>query len=989
MQARDDWREGVTVVDGFRLVRLVPVPDVRGVAYQFEHLKTGARVLHLHSQDTENCFAVTFPTPPPDASGLPHILEHAVLGGSRKFPVREPFFEMVKMSMATFINAFTAQTFTSYPIATNVHKDYFNLVEVYLDAVFHPSITLQTFQREGHHWTLVDNGDVASALTVSGIVYNEMKGYYSVPETLASNLGARGLFPGTHLGLDSGGDPDHITDLTYEKFRAFHAAYYHPSNALIFLYGDISTEAQLRVLAPVLDEFDRADVPVRLPLPPRWARPSRVEHAYPVGAADDLSRRTFHTLNWWIGSALEPDFMTDWAVLSDLLLGNESSPLKKALIDSRLGEDVFMTGVDTTAHEATFHVGIKGSEPGAAPVFEALVRGELERLAARPFEPERVAAAYQQLAYHHLEISSQYPLKVLWEALGTWPYGADPLLFLDTQRHLAASRHRYETDPGLFQRMLRAALIENPHHVFLTLRPDRDAQAHADREFEKRMAVEKSRMSPEGVARVAREAVDLEELQGKANSPEDLARLPQLRVSDLPRVPRNISTVEGDVAGLRTLRNDVFANGVNYMEVSIDLRGLDVEAALSVPRYCDAFRKMGAAGQSFEQVAMRRAACTGGLGCSWYISRPVSESGQGVFSLRVGMKTLDAQAPAALALLGDLIFDLDPRSAERLRDVLTQSRAGYRTAFVNDGLGTARRHACRSLTPESALSHALSCRAQLEAVEGALSSFDARHASVALGIERVRDSLRDRSRWTVSFTGSDAVFAHVTSCLETWAKAMPPAGRARSWPCGEACPPGREGLIAPLKVAHCVLASPGPHLMQPAAPLLNLGLYLLSFDHFLPEIRFKGNAYGAGIAFDDMLGAVQMHSYDDPRIRETLAVFDQTIDVVRRVAWTQTDIDRAIIGSAKSVERPIRPGEATLLAMNRALRGDADALREQRYAASLAASPSAVKDALLTALEAGRARESLCVVSNREKLEAANHDLGSRQLALSELLPQS
>ena len=216
---------------------------------------------------------------------------------------------------------------------------------------------------------------------------------------------------------------------------------------------------------------------------------------------------------------------------------------------------------------------------------------------------------------------------------------------------------------------------------------------------------------------------------------------------------------------------------------------------------------------------------------------------------------------------------------------------------------------------------------------------------------------------------------------------MPPAGLARTWPSGDSPPPGREGLIAPLKVAHCVQAMPGPYLMQAAAPLLNLGLYLLRFDHFLPEIRFKGNAYGAGIAFDDMLGVIHMHSYDDPRIRETLAVFDQTLAVVRRAAWVQLDIDRAIIGSAKAVERPIRPGEATNLALNRALRGDTNTLREQRYAATLAATPATVKQAVLDSLEAGRAHAALCVVSSRQKLEAANSELGSGALALSELLP--
>ncbi len=271
--ARNDLRAG-QAVDGFQIEQVTPLPDLRATAIRATHRRSGARILHLFApSDIENCFAVTFPTPPPDDTGVPHILEHAVLGGSRKFPVREPFFEMAKMSMATFINAMTSQAYTVYPVASTVKKDFFNLVEVYLDAVFQPLLTEDIFRREGHHLKLENNADLGSPLQVSGIVYSEMKGAFSMPEALMWRLAGCGLFPDTPLGHESGGDPEHIPDLTWEQFRRFHRELYHPSNGLFFIYGDIPTAEHLRFLAPALNGFERRDVRSR------HAAPAALERA--------------------------------------------------------------------------------------------------------------------------------------------------------------------------------------------------------------------------------------------------------------------------------------------------------------------------------------------------------------------------------------------------------------------------------------------------------------------------------------------------------------------------------------------------------------------------------------------------------------------------------------------------------------------------------------------------------------------------------------
>jgi Zn-dependent M16 (insulinase) family peptidase len=1025
---------------GFEITQITPLPSLRATAIRAIHAKSGAQFLHVLADDTENCFSITFPTPPPNDTGIPHIMEHSVLAGSRKFPVREPFFEMVKNSMATFINAMTSQAYTVYPICSNVKKDFFNLAEVYCDAVFHPELKEDTLRREGHHLTLEDNNNLDSPLKVTGIVYNEMKGAYSTPESLVYELAGRGLFPDTPLGRDSGGDPDRIPDLTYDFFKKFHAEFYHPSNALIFTYGDIPTEEHFKFLAPVLDEFSVEDVKkvkeverlkgenggtgvspvdqskiqnpkskISLPRQPRWSAPRRQTHEYPIGKTEDEKARTFLVLSWLVGDMLNPDFVTEWEVLDKILLGNEAAPLKKALIDSKLGADVFFAGAGGGAYELTFHVGIKGSEVDRAEAFEKLVLDTLQKIAATPFEKSRVDAAFQQLAYETLEVSTLFPMRVLHGTNSAWPYGGDPLTYLRGSELLDACRARYAKDPQLFNRLITDGLLKNPHRLFVILRPDREAQAKADAAFAAKMAEKKKQFSRDEIARIAKAAAELEAAQGKPNPPELLAKLPQLKVADLPAKPRHIPTHTAPVAGINVLRNDVFANGVNYFELDINLEGLPPELYAWLPRYNEAVNKMGAAGQSFTQIAERRAAFTGGVGCYAQIFRHATDPSRSLRRIRFSMKTLDGQETDALKLLGDLIFAVDPRDKARLRDVITQTCAAHRTALINDGAGTARRQASRGLSPEAALDHLFISPDTLRVIEDLTANFDQRADSIINNVERVRDFLLTKTvaagftpaektsnagvkpaatRWTVSFTGSDKVFKTLCSTLEEWSARMKNAVADADAPAPFTpfTSPPREGLAGPMKVAHCIKAMPAPHLAHPDVPLFRLGLYLSRFDYFLPEIRFKGNAYGAGIGHDDGQCLIVFNSFRDPHVVETLRVFDGYREWLNAQNWTQTDIDRAIIGSAKEAERPIRPAEATSSALVRHIRGDTNELREQRYSTMLGATPKSVKQTLLRVLESGEPKAAVCVVSSREKLEEANKTLGDRALKLADIL---
>ena len=991
-----------TVINGFTVIKVTPVPGVRGTAVELVHEASGARVLHLCSDDTENLFSISFPTPPRDDTGTPHILEHTVLAGSQRFPVREPFFEMLKSSMATFINAMTGPDCTYYPVSSNVHQDLFNLAEVYFDAVFHPLLTEETFRREGHHLAPADPENPTGALTVNGIVYNEMKGVFSSPESKLFYTWVKHLLPATPYALNYAGHPDSIPDLTYAQFKHFYDTHYHPSNAYFYLYGDIPTTDYLKFLAPRLAGFSRRAPEPVTPRQPRWTAPVRIQEPYPVATNEPLSEKTFLALTWLTGNALDPEQAVLRHVLTYVLLGNEAAPLKKALIDSRLGQDILEAGDMELGAEALFCIGLKGSEADRVDAFEQVVLSSLRAIAEQGLKQEWVESAFQQTAYHYLEIPSLFPLHTMNRVLGVWAHGGDPLSFMDMSGHLETCRTRYHSDPGLFSRLILEQLVNNPHRLTTVLRPDAGCQAKTDAAFAARMAGERGRLTDAEAFTLAAEAAALDEKAGQPNSPENTARLPQLKVRDLPARPRRIPTTLDKLQapgtgsqspdGIAVLRNDVFSNGVNYLHFSLDLAGLPDELWPYLPYYCDAITKLGAAGMDYELMAGRVAAATGGISCSPSFQHHAMLPNLPVISMRYACKALDTQMETAMGVLHDLVFSVDPRDHNRLRDVLIQTRAGYRSDIMENGHSYAQGHAERFLNPVARLEDQCHGIPQVALAAGLCDHYDREAESLMERIEHIRAFLLDPRRLTVSFTGSDKAYHTVRSSLEGWIREMTKDGtsdrpsrpaNARPQP---APPPAREGLAVPAQVAHCAQAMNAPRLANPRSAALVVGAHMVRFDYFLSEIRLKGNAYGAGFSYNPLAGTLLMSSFRDPHVVRTLDIFARTPEFVASTRWSQSDIDRAIIGTAKGDEKPLRPSDVTGEALARHLQGVTPELRESFYEARLAVTPGAATTALLETLESGLASSPVCILSSREKLEDANKTLGDKALSISDVV---
>ena len=500
-----------------------------------------------------------------------------------------------------------------------------------------------------------------------------------------------------------------------------------------------------------------------------------------------------------------------------------------------------------------------------------------------------------------------FPLHTLDRVIDAWIYGMDPLTFLRLGEHLEAFRQRYRDDPTLFERLIREQVLANPHRLSICLRPDPEMQEQTDAAFTERMSALRDTFSDADTEQIAEQAAALQRSNSQPNSPDAVARLPQLAVGDLPDEITHIDTSVGDVDGVDLLRNDVFANGVNYLALSFDLVGLPAELWPFMPRYTSALRKLGAAGQDYAAIARRTAATTGGIGASTGIGCHAEDPDRPVWRLTMRLKALDHQIEPALELLRDLLFEVDPGDRDRLREVMVQTRSRCRTQLVHQGLGTAQTYAARGMSEGGYLHDLMGGLPQLDQSEEVAGAFDEHADALIERIESIRDFLLNRERLAVSFTGSDAAFDLASAALSAWITSMPSAPVVPAPTGFEPLPPSHAGLAGPIQVAHCAKVLPAPPATDPAEAPLRVGAHLIRMDYLLPEVRFKGNAYGASFSYDPRASRAAFGSYRDPHVARTLGVFDATDRYVAEAEWSQLDIDRAIIATAKGDFRPIRP----------------------------------------------------------------------------------
>lgn len=911
---------------GFELLKQQDIPELKTHAKLYRHVQTGAELLSLTNDDENKVFGITFRTPPQDSTGVAHIMEHSVLCGSRKFPLKDPFVQMVKGSLNTFLNALTFPDKTCYPVASTNLQDFYNLIDVYLDAVFYPLLTPQKLQQEGWRYDL-ENAE--APLAFKGIVFNEMKGAYSSADRLLGEYSQQLLFPGHVYGVDSGGDPADIPDLTWEQFKNFHEEFYHPSNARIFFYGDDDPETRLRLVQNYLKDFRRKKVASVVPVYERREQVQKFFRKYDAGEEAEQAK-TMVTVNWLLEEVKDPVTTLELSLLTHILLGTPGSPLHKALIDSGLGEDVTGAGLETDLRQMYFSVGLKGVAHENAEQIEPFILRTLQELSEKGLEPEAIEASLNTVEFRLRENNTgSYPrgLVLMFSALSTWLHDGDPFDMLAYEKTLATVKERAASTPRYFENMIAQNILSNQHRVIVTLVPDADYASALEAAEQQRLANARAKMSAEELQAVLQYTAALKQWQETPDPPEALATLPMLKLSDLERCNKQIPLEVQQHNGTPILYHDLFTNGIVYLEVGFDLHVLPQELLPYLPLFSRALLEMGTTQETFVQLMQRIGRKTGGIHPSTLISKLQNAESTATWLMLRG-KAMLAQAPDLLAILHDMLLTARFDDRERFRQMVLDEKASREAALVPRGHGFVSTRLRSRFDEAGWMSEQMGGVSYLFFVRELAERVDSDWPAVAAALEKIRGLLVNRKNTFCNVTLDEASFSQFKPQLEEFLATLPEA-RVQPQVWQPAFTQTSEGLTIPAQVNY---VGKGANIYQHGYKFHGSALVInnfLSTTWLWERVRMQGGAYGGFCSFDRRSGVFNFVSYRDPNLLKTIENYDAAARYLRETDLSEEELTKNIIGVIGDLDSYQLPDAKGYTSMVRHLVGDDEAARQR------------------------------------------------------------
>jgi presequence protease len=969
--------------DGFQVRRVEQIPEIGVTAYEIDHEKTGAKLLHLHCEDRENLFSIGFRTPPHDSTGVPHILEHSVLAGSEHYPLKDVFNELLRGTLQTFINAFTYPDKTIYPVASQERRDFFNLARVYTDLVLHPRLMKETFLQEGHHLEFDAHGD----LSVSGIVYNEMKGAYSSPDALMYKALQENLYPDTPYACDSGGAPEAIPDLTYEKFREFHRTFYSPSNARFFLYGNIPTGEHLAFLAEMLAGFDRVTMDSSIALQPRWGESRSIHGFYPIDREEKLTGKTTVNIAWMTAENTNAEEAMLLAIVSDLLIGSAAAPLRKALIDSGLGEDLSpVTGLERDLKQIAFAIGLRGTDPDRAPQIEALIMETLGRVATGGFDNELIEGTLHQVEFHGRELvrgSYPYGIVLMGRAYHTWLHDGDPLTDLNFPRAIRAIRHKWETDPDLFQGVVRTWLLDNHHRLLSMMEPSRTIQEEREQAARERMVLLKASLSPTDRERICSQTEALKRFQTEPDPPEAASTLPKLNLGDISRGVETIPTEKSAIGDVPAFSHELFTNGIAYLDLAFDVSDIPADLQPYLPLLGKLTVQMGAAGLTYEAMSKRIALRTGGLGAN-LASGMTADGKSGWQKMFFSVKALYRNIEEALGIIRDILTAGDLNDDGRMRDLILEKKNGLNASVIPSGHLFAQMAAAAALSLPSWRTEQWHGRTQLRFISGTADGLNEHQEELRGKLRRLREIVFTRSRLHLNLTADGEGMTQLARAAVILSEALPtgapPVGTEE-----KTRRTGHIGIAIPAQVCYVAKVLAAPPYRDPLSATLFVLARQLSNGYLYRHIRVQGGAYGGACRYDPLGGLFAFTSYRDPHLAETLENYRRAVDTALGDPVSRDEMEKAVIGAIGALDRPLDPAGKGYTALIREFSGLTDADRRRFREEVLDSTPERLQEAARDYFSSAEETAVVAVCASEERLRQANENLPEK-LTLEKLI---
>ncbi|KAK4563080.1 hypothetical protein RGQ29_005541 [Quercus rubra] len=964
---------------GFEKVSEEVIGECKSKAVLFKHKKTGAEVMSVLNDDENKVFGIVFRTPPNDSTGIPHILEHSVLCGSRKYPLKEPFVELLKGSLHTFLNAFTYPDRTCYPVASTNTKDFYNLVDVYLDAVFFPKCLedYQTFQQEGWHYEL---NNPSEDISYKGVVFNEMKGVYSQPDNILGRAAQQALFPDNTYGVDSGGDPRVIPKLTYEEFKEFHRKYYHPSNARIWFYGDDDPIERLRILSEYLDMFDASTAPneSKVETQKLFSEPVRIVEKYPAGEGGDMKKKNMVCLNWLLSDKpLDLETELTLGFLDHLMLGTPASPLRKILLESGLGDAIVGGGVEDELLQPQFSIGLKGVSEDDIQKVEELVVSTLKKLADEGFDADAVEASMNTIEFSLRENNTgSFPrgLSLMLRSIGKWIYDMDPFEPLKYEKPLVALKARIaqEGSKAVFSPLIEKFILNNPHRVTVEMQPDPD-KASREEEAEKEILKKlKASMTEEDLAELARATQELRLKQETPDPPEALKSVPSLSLLDIPKEPIHIPTEVGDIDGVKVLQHDLFTNDVLYTEVVFNMGSLKQELLPLVPLFCQSLLEMGTKDLSFVQLSQLIGRKTGGISVFPFTSS-VRGREDPCCHIIVRGKAMAGRAEDLFNLVTCVLQEVQFTDQQRFKQFVAQSKARMENRLRGGGHGVAAARMDAKLNVAGWISEQMGGVSYLEFLQTLEEKVDKDWDEISSSLEEIRKSLLSRNGCLINMTADGRILSDSGKFVSKFLDSLPsnPLVGTATW--NARLPSENEAIVIPTQVNY----------VGKAANLYETGYQLdgsayviskyISNTWLWDRVRVSGGAYGGFCNFDTHSGVFSFLSYRDPNLLKTLDVYNGTGDFLRGLEMDDDTLTKAIIGTIGDVDSYQLPDAKGYSSLLRHLLGITDEERQRRRGEILSTSLKDFKE-FADAVEAVKDKGVVVAVASPDDVEAAHKE---------------
>ena len=952
----------------FRKLRSQPVESLNVVVEEYEHIRTGAQHIHLASNNPENVFLVALRTVPEDSTGVAHILEHTALCGSKRYPVRDPFFMMTRRSLNTFMNAFTSSDWTAYPFASVNRKDFNNLLDVYLDAVFFSRLDPLDFAQEGHRLEFAEATDAKSELQYKGVVYNEMKGAMSSVNSQLWQTLTKYLFPTNTYHNNSGGEPSCIPDLSYEELVQFYKTHYHPSNAIFMTFGDLpAAELQAKFEDQALKEFDKLDVQIDVASEKRYFSPLRVEEHYPLNE-EDLSHKTHIVTGWLLGESTNLDDVLTAHLLSSVLLDNSACPLMQVLETSTLGQAPSpLCGLDDSQKEVIFVCGIAGTEREHSDAVEALLLDTLQKVVEDGIPLEDLEASLHQLELQQREVggdSYPYGLQLILNGLTAATHRGDPVALLNIDSALAKLREKIK-DPAFIPTVITEWLLNNKHRVTLTLSPDANLNASKEAAEKAQLAKIKASLTAEQSQGIIDQAQALLDRQAQI---DDDSVLPKVTLEDVPASEDIVSP-----AFEKTLPKSQYSlfgynagtNGLVYQQVVCDMPALDDELLAYLPFYTSLLTEVGIGGRGYLDVQRWQAQVSGSLGAYSSLRGSVDNTLQLNSFVTLSGKALgsnqEALSDLMLATMNDARFD----ETDRIKELIAQMRSSREQSVTGSGHGLAMQGASKGISPGAQLSFNLTGLQgirHLKALDKSLTESAALN-TMSEKLSQIHNAIGSMPKRFMIVAEEQPLTAygeHFASKFDQIAAAQA-KGFASTFNPQET----QEAWLTNSQVNFCAKAYPTVATDHPdAAALVVLGNVMRNgFLH--RAIREQGGAYGGGAGQDSNNGAFRFYSYRDPRLAETLNDFDKAIDWSLETNHSWQSIEEAILGVVSSLDKPDSPAGGAKRDFHAMLNGRTPVTRQRFRERLLATKEDDLKRVAQTYLKEQTAHT--CVITDKNK----------------------